>query len=279
MQQPAQQSLTLASGLTLAYLDLAPASSPLGSVLFLHGSGPGASGWSNFKFNAQAFIDAGYRVVIPDLPGYGDSDKPMDVDYTLDYFVTAVEGLVDHLKQSNLVVIGNSLGGAIAQGLALAHPERVAQLILMAPGGIEEREVYFNMTGIQEMVKFPMGSPEFTRPVLTELLKLLVADAKHVTPELVDERWDNLQKQNSQVLASMQIPNLTARLAELTMPILVFWGSEDQFCPASGGQKYIDHCNDAQLHLRTRCGHWVMVEYPDEFNSQSLAFIGRSSAR
>lgn len=275
MQQPASHTATI-DGLTLNYLDLLASGEQRGVVLFLHGSGPGASGWSNFKFNAEAFSAAGYRVVIPDLPGYGLSDKPTDVDYTLDYFVGAVSGLLSALDLSQLTVVGNSLGGAIALGLALAEPTAVAKLILMAPGGIEEREVYFNMVGIQEMVKYPMGSPEFTRPVLNELLKLLVADPAHVTEALLTERWETLQRQNPRVLATMQVPNMAARLGELNVPVQVFWGADDQFCPASGGQKFIDHCANVRLNVLTRCGHWVMVEYPDYFNRQCLDFIAHS---
>lgn len=275
MQPPASHTANI-DGLTLSYLDLPAHGEPRGAVLFLHGSGPGASGWSNFKFNAEAFSSAGYRVVIPDLPGYGLSDKPTDVDYTLDYFVAAVSGLLGKLGLSQLTVVGNSLGGAIALGLALAEPAAVGKLILMAPGGIEEREVYFNMVGIQEMVKYPMGSPEFTKPVLNELLKLLVADPDHVTEALLAERWETLQRQNPRVLATMQVPNMAARLGELTQPVQVFWGADDQFCPASGGQRFIDQCADARLNLLTRCGHWVMVEHPDYFNRQCLDFIAHS---
>ncbi len=244
MQQPASHTATI-DGLTLNYLDLLASGEQRGVVLFLHGSGPGASGWSNFKFNAEAFSAAGYRVVIPDLPGYGLSDKPTDVDYTLDYFVGAVSGLLSALDLSQLTVVGNSLGGAIALGLALAEPTA-------------------------------MGSPEFTRPVLNELLKLLVADPAHVTEALLTERWETLQRQNPRVLATMQVPNMAARLGELNVPVQVFWGADDQFCPASGGQKFIDHCANVRLNVLTRCGHWVMVEYPDYFNRQCLDFIAHS---
>ena len=144
------------------------------------------------------------------------------------------------------ILIGNSLGGAIAIGYALDHPDKVSHLILMATGGVEEREIYFATEGIQAMVKYPMGSPEFTKEVLGELLKLLVFDPKHVTQELIDERWQILQTQNAQVLASMQIPNLTDRLQELSIPILGFWGYEDKFCPISGAHTIISHCNDAR---------------------------------
>ena len=81
----------------------------------------------------------------------------------------------------------------------------------MAAGGIEEREVYFAMPGIQAMVAYPMGSPAFTREVLGTLLERLVFDKRHVTEQLISQRWHILQQQNAQVLATMQIPNLTSR--------------------------------------------------------------------
>ena len=143
----------------------------------------------------------------------------------------------------------------------------------MATGGVEEREIYFATEGIQAMVKYPMGSPEFTKEVLGDLLKLLVFDPKHVTQELIDERWQILQIQNAQVLASMQIPNLTDRLQELSIPILGFWGYQDKFCPISGAHTIISHCNDARMNMLSQCGHWVMIEHSEYFNKQCIQFL------
>ena len=113
---------TLANGRTIHYLDLGQ-----GPVLvFLHGSGAGASGHSNFKFNYPYFSQAGFRVIVPDLIGYGYSDKPDDVDYPLVFFAENVRQLLSHLAIEEIALVGNSLGGAIALHLALAEPKLIS---------------------------------------------------------------------------------------------------------------------------------------------------------
>jgi len=275
--QPSQY-LEVADGCSIHYTEHPAAGTGGGTVIFIHGSGPGASGWSNFKHNISAFQDAGYDCVVYDQWGYGKTAKPTDVEHTLEFFVSGLLALMDALQLQNATLVGNSLGGAVALGAALNHPDRVNQLILMAPGGIETKADYFVMEGIQEMVKYPMGSPEFTRDVLAKLLTLLVFDADLVDDELVDERWQTLQTQNAHVLATMAIPDLTDRLPEVQHRILVFWGTEDRFCPASGVWKLLEHCNSVQAEIFNRCGHWVMTEYPGAFNRRCLDFLDEGSA-
>ena len=257
------------------YTDHAPLGASNGTAIFIHGSGPGASGWSNFKHNVSAFQDAGYRCIIYDQWGYGKTSKPQDVDHTLDFFVDGLVSLMDSADVTNAVLVGNSLGGAVALGLALRHPERVEKLILMAPGGIESREDYFSMPGIQAMVKYPMGSPEFTKEVLAQLLTQLVYDPVNVDEELVDERWATLETQNAHVLATMQIPDLSDQLASIDINTLVFWGTEDRFCPASGTWKILQMKGNVQAELVNYCGHWVMSEYPELFNERCLSFLSK----
>lgn len=257
------------------YTDHAPIGASNGTAIFIHGSGPGASGWSNFKHNVSAFQEAGYRCIVYDQWGYGKTSKPQDVDHTLDFFVDGLVSLMDCADVANAVLVGNSLGGAVALGLALRHPERVEKLILMAPGGIESREDYFSMPGIQAMVKYPMGSPEFTKEVLAQLLTQLVYDPVNVDDELVDERWATLETQNAHVLATMQIPDLSDQLASIDINTLVFWGTEDRFCPASGTWKILQMKGNVQAELVNYCGHWVMSEYPELFNERCLSFLSK----
>lgn len=257
------------------YTDHAAIGVSQGTVIFIHGSGPGASGWSNFKHNVSAFQKAGYRCIVYDQWGYGKTSKPQDVDHTLDFFVDGLVSLMDGAGVANAVLVGNSLGGAVALGLALRHPERVEKLILMAPGGIESREDYFSMPGIQAMVKYPMGSPEFTKDVLAQLLTQLVYDPVNVDDELVDERWATLETQNAHVLATMQIPDLSEQLASININTLVFWGTEDRFCPASGTWKILQMKGNVQAELVNYCGHWVMSEYPKLFNERCLSFLSK----
>ena len=257
------------------YTDHAPIGASNGTAIFIHGSGPGASGWSNFKHNVSAFQEAGYRCIVYDQWGYGKTSKPQDVDHTLDFFVDGLVSLMDSADVANAVLVGNSLGGAVALGLALRHSERVEKLILMAPGGIESREDYFSMPGIQAMVKYPMGSPEFTKEVLAQLLTQLVYDPVNVDDELVDERWATLETQNAHVLATMQIPDLSDQLASIDINTLVFWGTEDRFCPASGTWKILQMKGNVQAELVNYCGHWVMSEYPELFNQRCLSFLSK----
>jgi 4,5:9,10-diseco-3-hydroxy-5,9,17-trioxoandrosta-1(10),2-diene-4-oate hydrolase len=261
--------------LLIHYTDHAPIGASNGTAIFIHGSGPGASGWSNFKRNVSAFQEAGYRCIVYDQWGYGKTSKPQDVDHTLDFFVDGLVSLMDSADVAKAVLVGNSLGGAVALGLALRHPERVEKLILMAPGGIESREDYFSMPGIQAMVKYPMGSPEFTKEVLGQLLTQLVYDPVNVYEELVDERWATLETQNAHVLATMQIPDLSDRLSSIDINTLVFWGTEDRFCPAAGTWKILQMKGNVQAELVNYCGHWVMSEYPELFNERCLSFLSK----
>ena len=262
-------------GLRIHYTDHPASVEEKGAVVFIHGSGPGASGWSNFKQNVSAFQDAGFRCIVYDQWGYGLTDKPQDIDHTLDFFVEGLLALLDATELPTATLLGNSLGGAVALGAALDHAERVDKLILMAPGGIESRETYFAMEGIQTMVKHPMGSPEFTKDMLRNLLTLLVFNPYDVDEELVDERWATLKTQNPHVLATMAIPDLTPRLTDLAHESLVFWGTEDKFCPASGVWKLLQAPANVQAQLVNQCGHWVMAEYSDIFNAQSIEFLSR----
>lgn len=263
------QLVTLPSGLQLHYQDIGTGD----PVVFIHGSGPGASGHSNFKLNYPPFAAAGYRSIVPDLPGYGASDKP-DTLYTLDFFVDALSGLLDALDISRCVLVGNSLGGAIALKLALDQPGRVSRLVLMAPGGLMEKEQYYlQMEGIQKMgAAFAKGELN-DADGMRRLLGLQLFDPSLISDETVNERVAVVLQQPTCVLSTMQVPNMTARLGELQCPILGFWGMNDKFCPVSGAMTMMQHCRHIRFELLSECGHWVMVEHRELFNRQCLDFL------
>ena len=120
------QYLTVSDRVTLHYTDHPAQSDQFGVVVFVHGSGPGASGWSNFKHNVAAFQSAGYRCIVFDQPGYGLSSKPTDVDHTLDFFVAQLNALIEHIHVDQVTMVGNSLGGAVALGAAAAYKRAAA---------------------------------------------------------------------------------------------------------------------------------------------------------
>ncbi|WP_315810191.1 alpha/beta fold hydrolase [Pseudomonas sp. C9-3] len=271
---PQGHFVTLNDGLRLHYLD----SGNGDAVLFIHGSGPGASGHSNFKQNYPEFVAGGHRVLVPDLPGYGASDKP-ETDYTLDFFVDALFGLLDALDIPRCTLVGNSLGGAIAIRMALLQPQRITRLVLMAPGGLMEKEQYYlQMEGIQKMGAAFANGELNDAAGMRRLLSLQLFDAAQISDETVNERVAVVKDQPRCVLTRMQVPNLSAQLVELSCPILGFWGMNDKFCPASGAQTLMQACRNIRFVLLSECGHWVMVEHRALFNREVLAFLAEDAA-
>lgn len=266
---PQGRFVTLPDGLRLHYLEAGEGE----PVVFVHGSGPGASGHSNFKQNYPVFASFGYRAIVPDLPGYGRSDKP-ETTYSLDFFGNALSGLLDALDIRRCVLVGNSLGGAIAIKLALEQPQRVSRLVLMAPGGLMEKEQYYRqMEGIQKMGAAFANGELNDAGGMRRLLGLQLFDPSLISDETVDERVAVVQQQPRCVLGTMQVPNMAARLSELSCPILGFWGMNDKFCPSSGAQTMLEACHNIRFVLLSECGHWVMVEHRELFNRTCLDFF------
>ena len=241
-------------------------------VIFLHGAGGGASGYSNFKGNYPVFAEAGYRSIVPDLIGYGLSSKPDLPQYDLDLFIAGVKGLVDGLGLKNITLLGNSLGGAVALGYALAYPQDVARLILMAPGGVEDLDTYLAMPGIAnmfEIYKSGKTGAEAMRAVMT----MQLFDPSLLTEEIINERAPIALTQTNAARSILKVPNMTARLHELRCPVFGFWGINDQFNPASGASKLLDNCPNARMVMLNRCGHWVQVEHRELFNRSCIDFM------
>jgi 4,5:9,10-diseco-3-hydroxy-5,9,17-trioxoandrosta-1(10),2-diene-4-oate hydrolase len=242
-------------------------------VVFLHGSGPGASGWSNFRRNYPYLVAQGFRVVVPDTLGFGHSSKPDDVDYTLDFLVGALERFLDRQGITSCAVVGNSHGGAIGIQLALRRPELVSKLVLMAPGGLEEREVYMKMPGIRAMVKVFLGPEGITREGMRKVFGLQLFDPAQLTEEILDERMAIAPLQPKRVLTSMVVPHLAPELGRLACPVFAFWGRDDNFCPVSGAAAISANCRRARVLTLSQCGHWVMVEHTDLFNRLTVDFL------
>lgn len=267
---PEGRYVTLPNGRRIHYLDHGQGE----VVVFLHGSGSGASGYSNFKGNFPALVEAGYRTILPDLIGYGYSDKPADVEYPLDFFIECVKQALDAIGVERYTLVGNSLGGAIAIGFALQHPKNVARLVLMAPGGVEEQMDYFTMPGMA-MMKEVFMSPEPVTPARMKdfFRKAFVVDPACVDDALVNERHALMQLQNPQVVKTMKVPNMTARLGEIRCPALGFWGMNEQMMPETGILKLAKGIPNLRMILVPNAGHWVMIEHRDLFNRMTLDFL------
>lgn len=267
---PEGRYVTLKRGYRLHYLD--EGQGPV--VVFLHGSGSGACGYSNFKRNYPYLAAQGYRTILIDLIGYGYSDKPADIEYPLSLFVDTVSETLEAIGVPSYTLVGNSLGGAISLGLALAHPERVERMVLMAPGGVEDQPDYFKMPGMAVMKEIFMSTEPVTPARLRDFfVRGLVANPEVIDDELVQERHALMQLQNPQVVRTMSVPNMTERLPEIGCPVLGFWGMDERMMPESGILKLAHGLPNVRMVLLSRCGHWVMAEHSDLFNRTTLDFL------
>ena len=244
------------------------------AVVFIHGSGPGASGASNFRQNIAAFAGTGYRVILPDLIGYGASSKPEGLDYTLQLFTDTLYEALRAQGVDKASLVGNSLGGGIALQMTLDHPEFAERLVLMAPGCVAEREAYFVMPGIAKMVS-NFGGPDFDLAEQKRLVSNLVHPdfAPNIPDALVAERFEVARTQPKDVIVRMRTPDLSPRLGEITQPVFVLWGLNDEFCPAAHARLFLDNCRDVRAITFARTGHWVQVERAAEFNAYALEFL------
>lgn len=260
----------VSSGITMHYHEAG--SGDRGVVLFVHGSGPGASGWSNFKGNYPFLAEHGYRTIVPDTMGYGYSTKPEEGTFSLDDMAAQYRGLLDVLGVHRVAVVGNSQGGAIALAMALRYPNLVDKLVLMAPGGLESREIYMEMEGIRAMIRV-LYKEGITRATMRKILTLQLYDESKITDEIIEERYQIAMTQHKDNIARIQVANQEDRLPEIQCPVLCFWGVNDKFCPVSGASKIAAGCSRSRTMLISNCGHWVMVEYPKLFNELTLKFV------
>lgn len=267
---PEHKYADCANGYRMHYIDVGEGP----AVVYLHGSGPGASGHSNFKGNYPWLAEQGYRCIVIDIVGFGFSDKPDDVEYPLSFFVECARQTLDVIGIERASLVGNSLGGAIAIGMALEHPELVESLILMAPGGLSPMEEYGQMEGMQKMFQVYGSGEPVTHEVMKDLFAFgLMHDTRYATDELVAERMQIMQLMNGQVMSAMQIPVLVDRLSELKCPVLGFWGTNERMMPDSGIMNFAKNCHQLRLILVSECGHWVMVEHEGMFNRMCLDFL------
>ena len=257
-------------GITMHYHEAG--SGERGAVLFVHGSGPGASGWSNFKANYPFLAEHGYRTIVPDTMGYGYSTKPEEGTFSLSDVAAQYKGLLDSIGVERATVVGNSQGGAIAITLALDYPELVEKLVLMAPGGLETRETYMEMEGIKAMIRV-LYKEGISKETMRKVFKLQLHDESKITDEIIEERYQVATTQHKDNIARIVVRNQEDRLSEIRCPVLCFWGADDKFCPSTGAAKIAANCPRSKTMLISRCGHWVMVEYEALFNNLTLQFL------
>jgi len=278
---PVGQYHTLGSGYRLHYHETGKPRHDKPTLLFLHGGGPGASGYSNFHDNAVFLAEHGYHSLLPDCLGFGLSDKPADLYYHSSTHVAAMRDLLKAKGISRIVPVGNSLGGGVALHYTMSYPEQVAKLILMAPGGVvDPRRFVGESPGLQAMWKWARerpSDPKAAEPSFRALLELLVHDKADITDQVVAERFPIAMEQPMVLYETLQTPYYTVpQLREIKCPVLGFWGRYDRFLPWEQSAVVREALPDARIVVSEEAGHWFMIEERDRFNTECLDFLEKA---
>ncbi|HLY66164.1 MAG TPA: alpha/beta hydrolase [Chloroflexota bacterium] len=250
-------------------------------IVMLHGSGPGATGWSNFHQNLKV-LSAKYRVLAVDFPGWGQSDpvEPGTRDNTL-----AVKLLLDELGIDKAALIGNSMGGRAAISSAVEYPERTSHLITMGAGcpGVN----IYSAAGLSEGIKVLAETYEDPSPAnFARLLRIMLFDSSFATEELFRQRSESALANRAHLENWLKDKTLSAgwpagyeaRLAQLAVPALFMHGRDDRTVTMEHSLRLVSLVPKATLIVFNNCGHWAQVEHAAKFNWLVDGFLSNQAA-
>jgi 2-hydroxymuconate-semialdehyde hydrolase len=243
-------------------------------VLLLHGSGPGVSAKANWRLAIDSLQDR-FRMIAPDLAGFGYSDVPDDIQYTREMWLEQIVVFMDALGVEKAHVIGNSFGGSMALALAIAYPERVDKLILMGSVGVS-----FPLTEGLDAVWGYEPSIENMRGIMD----IFAYDRSLVSDALVDMRYQaslRMQGHYSKMFPAPRqrwveaMAHAEADIRKLRHQTLLVHGRDDRVIPLVASQTMLDWIDHSELHVFSRCGHWTQIEHARAFNELVACFLSR----
>jgi len=249
-------------GIHLHYNVVGPAGGP--AVVLVHGLGGRAEDWRNL---APFLAQAGYRVYMLDLPGYGRSQQPADFSYSVPDQGKVVIGFLDALGLKQVDLGGWSMGGWIVQRIASEHPERIKRLMLFDAAGL--------------YVKPDWDTRLFTPGSLAELdqLDALLMPHPPVVPPFIGRDILRLSDKNAWVVQRALASMLTGKdatdslLPGLKMPVLIVWGADDKITPLTQGETMHKLIPQSQIIVIPGCGHLAPDQCATQMGPQVVQFV------
>ncbi len=247
-------------------------------VVMLHGLGATKASF----LPTLAALAPSYRAIAIDLPGFGDSDKPLSAPYHPPYFARAVCALLDALELERAHVVGHSMGGRIAIELGLRAPERVDRLALLAPSLAWKRDRQW--APLLRVLDPRLGALQpAPRKLVESIVRRAIPGADGWTAAGVDEFLRAYLTRQGRVAFYASARNIYledphgpkgfwTRLPALTAPALFVWGTRDQLVPAAFARHVREALSHAE-HLELDCGHVPQLERPRACHEAVLRFL------
>lgn len=253
----------VAGGIATNYHDLGQGQ----PLLLIHGSGPGVSAYANWRLNMGP-LSANRRVLAPDILGFGYTESPPGLEFSLGRAVDHLTAFIDELKLGPVDIVGNSFGGALALALTAKSPDKVRRIVLMGAAGVE-----FPLTeGLDRAWGYEPSIENMRR-----LIETFSFDAARATEELVRMRYEASIRPTFHERFSALFPAPRQRwisalatpedvIAGIDKPVLILHGREDKVIPPANAERLFRLIPRAELHMFGQCGHWTQIEHAARFN-------------
>lgn len=261
-------------------------------LVLVHGLGSSAA--VEFYFNLEP-LAANHRVLAIDLPGFGHSGKPVQ-EYTIDLFVRAVRDLMRSESLEHAAVMGVSMGGRVALGLALESSEMVDRLVLVDSLGVgaPRRVLAYRLLLTRGLGELTLSSTaralrRMNPRTIRRFWAWYLRRPQGVDHLLSDERiadhgalLSTKEYRAAYLSALRSIAQMRSlrdgivvqqRLKELRMPTLLIWGRHDHIFPAAHAQEALLHLRKGRVEIFEDSGHTPQMEEPDRFNRLVLEFL------
>ncbi|HOO55455.1 MAG TPA: alpha/beta hydrolase [bacterium] len=267
---PGGKFITLKDGSDIHYYDEGSGR----AIVMIHGFAASADAWGR---NAPAFSGR-YRVVRPDLAGFGYSVKPHDVDYSYRFYADHVIEMMDRMKIKQAVLIGNSMGGGVSLRMAMEHPKRVSGLVLVDTVGIDHgMNIGLKLMATPGINNFmsSVNNRFFMKLILRRMIfedKSLATEAmadKYLTPF----RTYGAMGAAAKVIRSIKTDFTDEEFENIKVPTLIIWGEKDRVIYPAIATALHMKMPESKLVMIPKCGHCPQEEVPEEFNRLVSDFL------
>ena len=237
------------------------------TLVLLHGLGASAERWTAvIPIFAEHF-----RVVVPDLIGFGYSDKPL-TDYTLDFFSNFLEKFFIASNVDRPIILGSSLGGQISAEYTSTHPQNVEKLILTSPSGVMKQAT-------PALDAYMMAAMYPNEQNAKNAFELMEGSGEKIDEKITDGFIERMRLPNaklafmSTILGLKNAEIITKKLQSIITPTLIIWGSDDPVIPIQHADEFVAAISDCEFFKMDNCGHTPYVQEPTIFASKVLDFV------
>jgi 2-hydroxy-6-oxo-octa-2,4-dienoate hydrolase len=239
------------------------------TVVLIHGSGPGVTAYANWRLVLPVLAER-FRVLAPDMVGFGFTERPEKVEFGLDVWADQVVDFLDALDLGQVSLVGNSFGGAIALRIAANHPDRIDKMVLMGSMGVD-----FPIVEGEGLDRVWGYEPSFEN--MRKVMDVFAYDRALVPDELAEVRYRASMQPGFQESFAAMFPAPRQRwvdamktpedeIRKLPHRTLIVHGREDQVIPVDTSLKLMQLIDNGDLHVFSHCGHWVQIERSADFN-------------